>query len=174
MTRIPEAQKTFGVNQRLLKKVVAILRISPTNPDQHKIKYMNMNNDKQSQMTICTVTNDGKSATYFSEKQVALNGNEERQLSDQISALNFRLRTSDAPYASDWHVAGDPTLLIILKGIIEIELRNGTKKQFKAGEMFIAEDFLQTGIIFSDKHGHSAKIIGEESIQALHLKLNKR
>ena len=78
---------------------------------------------------IPSVTNDGTGESYFSERAIELHGDENRRLSEQQSALNFRLRTSDENYASDWHVAGDPTLLVILQGSILIELRNGQKQK---------------------------------------------
>ena len=96
-------------------------------------------------------------------------------LSEQIAAVNFRLRTSDVSYASDWHVAGDPTLLIILSGYIQIELRNGETKRFSRGEMFIAEDHLKNKVNYDENvHGHRAQVIGEDELQVVHLKLNKR
>ena len=63
-------------------------------------------------------------------------------LSQQIDAVNFRLRSSDTSYVSGFHVAGDPTLLIILSGTVRIELHNGDSREFNAGEMFVAEDYL--------------------------------
>ena len=95
-------------------------------------------------------------------------------LSEQQSALNFRLRSSSSGYLSDWHVAGDPTLLIILSGVIELELRSGATKQFSAGEMFIAQDYLIAQSEFNDSHGHRARVVGKDALQALHLKLEKQ
>ncbi len=133
------------------------------------------NTRNSSIMKICTVTNNGESESSFGERTISLNGDEQRRLSDQITALNFRLRTSGSDYASDWHVAGDPTLLIMLSGVMEIELRGGESKQFKSGEMFIAQDFLGEGIQFDEtKHGHRARVVNNEEVRVLHLKLDKR
>jgi uncharacterized cupin superfamily protein len=123
---------------------------------------------------IPSVCSDGLGVSKFSCREIELEGQPLRRLSQQQSALNFRLRTSDTSYASDWHVAGDPTLLIILKGAVEIELRNGQTKVFRAGDMFVAEDFLKSTQEFTDTHGHRAKVVGSESLSALHLKLEKR
>lgn len=95
-------------------------------------------------------------------------------LSDQQGALNFRLRSSDSDYASDWHVAGDPTLLIILQGSIELSLRNGLTKEVGQGQMFIAQDYLADGVEFGEQHGHRARVLGDVQLSALHLKLSKR
>lgn len=130
--------------------------------------------DQQAVMKIPCVTNNGECATEFGFKEIDLQGQPLRRLSEQQQAENFRLRTSSSDYSSDWHVAGDPTLLIILKGAVEIELRNGDKQQFGAGSMFIAEDHLNADISFTDKHGHRAAVVGEQTLEALHLKLSKQ
>lgn len=123
---------------------------------------------------IPSVRSDGVGTSEFSYREIELEGEPLRRLSSQQSALNFRLRSSDSSYASGWHVAGDPTLLVILKGAVEIELRNGEAKVFRAGDMFVAEDYLRSAETFSDVHGHRARVVGSESLSALHLKLEKR
>ena len=133
-----------------------------------------MQSNSSQELEIITITNDGAGESFFSERKITLNGDENRRLSNQISAINFRLRTSGNEYASDWHVAGDPTLLIMLQGEMQIELRNGKKKTFAPGEMFIAEDFLQKELEFDHlKHGHRAQVISPKGVQVLHLKLEK-
>lgn len=123
---------------------------------------------------IISVTSDGDGPSRFSIRKIDLNGDDSWSLSEQQSALNFRLRSSAAGYNSTWHVAGDPTLLIITSGAIEIQIRSGETHLFEAGDMFIAEDFLIVNTEFSDIHGHRAKVVGQQTLQALHLKLKKR
>ncbi len=125
--------------------------------------------------TITSIVNNGEGQSIFSSREIDLNGAQSRLLSDQISALNFRIRESGASYASDWHVAGDPTLLVVLAGIMRIELRNGGMREFAAGDMFVAEDYLPEGVPFDDTlHGHRAEVIGDESLSMIHIKLDKR
>jgi hypothetical protein len=94
-------------------------------------------------------------------------------ISDQIGAKNFRLRESSIGYATDWHLAGDPTMIIIQKGVLRISLRNGQYQDFKAGEVFIAADNLPKGIDFNNNiHGHKAEVIGNEMLVAAHIKLD--
>jgi len=124
--------------------------------------------------TIPSIVNDGDRASYFGVHEIELKGDVAWMLSEQQSALNFRLRSSDAGYQSDWHVAGDPTLLIVLSGVIEIELRDGSSQRFAAGEMFVAEDYLDGHTEFSNSLGHRARVVGQEPLKALHLKLSKR
>jgi len=134
-----------------------------------------MTNPNKKEISIFCVTSDGKGASYFSTRQYPLEGEPSRMLTDRIDAQNFRLRTSHYSYASDWHVAGDPTLLILLKGTLRIELRNGEFRDFLPGEMFIAEDFLEQDVEQSTSlHGHRAQVIGDTDISVLHLKLSHR
>ena len=124
-------------------------------------------------LTICTISNGGRSQTYFGERDYALVGDLNFMVSDRIDAQNFRLRSSAPGYQSDWHVAGDPTLLIILEGTIKIELRSGEYREFSVGDMFIAEDYLGSAIEFDQRvHGHRAEVVGEQTLLALHLKLD--
>ena len=126
-------------------------------------------------INIVTVTNDGVGPSQFSSREVVLSGDELRRLSAQIPAENFRLRTSGAAYASGYHVAGDPTLLIILSGSFRLLLRTGEFQDFGPGEMFIAQDYLTKDIEFDDsKHGHRAQVLGDAAASVLHLKLEKR
>ena len=61
---------------------------------------------------IPSIVNDGSGESYWSFHEIALQGNASWMLSEQQSALNFRLRSSATGYQSEWHVAGDPTLLL--------------------------------------------------------------
>lgn len=123
---------------------------------------------------IPSVTNDGHGRSVFDTREIELSGSPDWMLSDQQAAVNFRLRSSSDSYQSTWHVAGDPTLLVILTGVIEIQLRDGSSQRFAAGDLFVAEDYLIDGLVFGDEHGHCAHVIGREALQALHLKLDKR
>ncbi|MEO1050593.1 MAG: hypothetical protein AAFX87_08195 [Bacteroidota bacterium] len=96
-------------------------------------------------------------------------------LTDRINAQNLRLRVSEPGYTSDWHVAGDPTLIIIQQGTLRVILQDGSYKDFSAGDMFIAQDYLPEDIAFDpSKHGHRAEVIGDEVLRAVHVKLKKR
>ena len=124
--------------------------------------------------TIPSITNDGRGASTFGQREVELSGSAHWMLSDQQNALNFRLRSSSIGYQSDWHVAGDPTLLIILSGTIAIELRDGQSKTFTVGDMFIAQDYLAEACVFNQQMGHRARVVGQRELSALHLKLAKQ
>ena len=84
------------------------------------------------------------------------------------SALNFRHRMSKSGYASDWHVAGDATLILVLSGILRIGLWDNSYRNFAAGDVFIAQDKLHANTHFNN---HTAQVIGDQKLVALHLKL---
>lgn len=126
-------------------------------------------------VTIPSIVNNGQGQSVFSSREVDLNGTDTRMLSDQISAVNFRLRESDTSYSSSWHVAGDATLLVVLAGVMRIELRDGSIQEFASGDMFIAEDYLPEGVPFDEAlHGHRAEAIGDQALSVIHIKLEKR
>ncbi|WP_323756613.1 hypothetical protein [Roseivirga sp.] len=125
-------------------------------------------------INIPTLTVNEDSITVFSEEALPQHVRGGMVLTKRIDALNLRIRTSDAGYESDWHVAGDPTLIVIQSGILRITLRNGEHKDFSTGSMFIAKDYLPKHIPFdTEKHGHCAKVIGNETLLAVHIKLEQ-
>jgi hypothetical protein len=120
---------------------------------------------------ICITTNEDNLSCF---KEIHFHKNERGGmfLTDQIGAKNFRIRESDPGYITDWHMSGDPTMIIIQKGILRITLPNGEFKDFKAGDEFIAADNLPLGIEFiNGVHGHKAEVIGGKSLKAVHIKL---
>jgi hypothetical protein len=110
--------------------------------------------------------------SYFNEITFKKNDRNGMLLTDKIPAQNFRLRESMPGYFTDWHLSGDPTLIIIQKGILRISLQNGIYKDFKSGDMFIAADNLPENIVFDPNiHGHRAEVLGDETLLAVHIKL---
>tara|TARA_R110001592_G_scaffold2039_5_gene12689 strand:- start:1025 stop:1408 length:384 start_codon:yes stop_codon:yes gene_type:complete len=125
-------------------------------------------------INIPTLSVNEDFVTVFSEEAFPQHVRGGMTLTERIDALNLRIRTSEAGYESDWHVAGDPTLIIVQSGILRITLRNGEHKDFSAGSMFIAKDYLPEHIPFdTEKHGHCAKVMGNEALLAVHIKLEQ-
>lgn len=94
-------------------------------------------------------------------------------LSPRVGCSSLRLRNSGPGYASDWHVAGDPTLIVVRSGVLRIMLQGGETRDFKAGDAFIAADALPDGVAFDPAlHGHRAQAVGDQPIQAVHIKLD--
>ncbi|MCP4594941.1 MAG: hypothetical protein GY843_00480 [Neptuniibacter sp.] len=114
-------------------------------------------------------------ASIFSEKELTLDDYSGLFITPRIEAENFRHRFSRSDYKSDWHMAGDPTLIIIRSGTLRVGLRSGEQRDFSAGDMFVAQDYLQPEEDFDDQvHGHNAQVAGNEPIEALHIKLSAR
>lgn len=121
---------------------------------------------------IPIITTNENGISIFSEVDFEANQRGEMFLTDQIAAKNFRIRRSDVGYATDFHLAGDATFIIILKGSLQIELQNGATKIFTSGESFIAKDNLAEDVVFDNKiHGHKASVLGNEILEAIHIKL---
>ena len=125
--------------------------------------------------SLVVISVDENHRSVFSTGDFPQTARGEMWISEQQSCLNLRFRSSPSGYESDWHVAGDPTLIIVCGGCVEIELRDGSTKQFCAGEKFIARDDLPDNLDFDDEcHGHRARVIGAEEFSAVHVKLEKR
>ena len=122
---------------------------------------------------IPTITTNENGISIFEDTNFSVEQRGGLFLTEQIGSKNFRIRKSDVGYATDFHLAGDATFIIIQKGSLKIELQNGDFKIFNPGNCFIAQDNLPENIEFNSKiHGHKASVVGNESLQAIHIKLN--
>lgn len=121
---------------------------------------------------VTTITTNENGISVFTETDFEVHQRGGMLLTEQIASKNFRIRKSDVGYETDFHLSGDPTLIIILKGTLKIELQNGEFKTFSAGNSFIAKDNLLENMVFDNKiHGHKASVIGNETLEAIHIKL---
>ena len=121
---------------------------------------------------ITTITTNKDGISIFEEIDFVLEQRGGLFLTNQITAKNFRIRKSNVGYTTDFHLSGDATFITIQKGSLKIELQNGESKTFTIGESFIAQDNLPENIVFDSKiHGHKASVVGNESLQAIHIKL---
>lgn len=121
---------------------------------------------------VSTITSNENGISVFSENDFEVHQRGGIFLTDQIASKNFRIRKSDVGYETDFHLSGDPTLIVIFKGTLKIELQNGEFKTFSAGNYFIAKDNLPENVVFDNKiHGHKASVIGNETLEAIHIKL---
>lgn len=122
---------------------------------------------------IPTITTNENGISIFEETDFSIHQRGGLFLTEQIGSKNFRIRKSDVGYTTDFHLAGDATFIIIQKGSLKIELQNGEFKIFNPGDCFIAQDNLPEHIEFDNViHGHKASVIGNESLQAIHIKLS--
>jgi len=118
------------------------------------------------------LSNEDEGYSIFTELTYTLEEYNGLFISPRVDALNFRHRVSEPGYFSTWHVAGDPTLIIIRQGKLRIGLRDKSFRDFIAGDVFIAQDKLSDDIEFDDQvHGHTAQLIGDQPLLAVHIKL---
>ena len=122
---------------------------------------------------IPTITTNENGISIFEETDFSVQQRGGLFLTEQIGSKNFRIRKSDVGYTTDFHLAGDATFIIIQKGSLKIELQNGEFKIFNPGDCFIAQDNLPEHIEIDNAiHGHKASVVGNETLQAIHVKLN--
>ncbi|UTW44124.1 hypothetical protein KFE80_06820 [bacterium SCSIO 12696] len=123
-------------------------------------------------ITLPVLENPNSGPSLFTEQSLSLEDYNGLIISPRIDALNFRHRVSEPGYFSNWHVAGDPTLILIRRGILRIGLRDGSYRDFAAGDVFIAKDKLDDNESFNEQlHGHTAQVIGDQTLIAIHIKL---
>jgi len=91
---------------------------------------------------VPVLCNAGTSYSAFTDQPHTLEDYSGLFISPRINALSFHHRASLSGYFSSWHVAGDPTLIIIRTGTLRIGLRDGSYHDFTAGDVFIAQDKL--------------------------------
>lgn len=124
-------------------------------------------------INIITITVDNNFVSVFSQEIYERSVRGGMILTDRINAQNLRLRESASGYTTDWHIAGDPTLIIVQQGTLRITLQNGEFKDFHTGDQFIAKDYLPNNISFDLKiHGHKAEVMGQDIFKAVHIKLS--
>ena len=89
---------------------------------------------------------DGES--HFEDIDVPLNnsGAADRQ-SELMKATGIIFRETTGEYNLDWHNAPRRQFVITLKGEVEIVVGDGTKRQFRSGDIMLAEDTTGRGHI---------------------------
>ena len=107
----------------------------------------------------------------FKEEEIALTeGNPQSLLSKVLASSGYQLRHSPVGFRSEWHCTPAPQWVFILKGEMEIGVRD-VSRTFKPGEHFYAADLLPPGATFNaDLHGHWSAQRGKEPLVTLFLK----
>ena len=77
-------------------------------------------------------------------------------------------RASPVGFASDFHCTGQPQWLIVLQGVMEIGLRDGSWRRFGPGQCFYSNDTLPAGQPFDPaRHGHRSRQAGPQPLHTL-------
>lgn len=116
---------------------------------------------------ILLTDHDGKAR--FVEQDARLDtGTPLVRLSDLFTSSGYQFRESPIGYESAFHCTEHPQWIVILQGVMEITLQDGSSRRFKAGEYFFCADVLPAEAPFDPKvHGHRSRQIGDEVLQTL-------
>ncbi|MBV8032083.1 MAG: hypothetical protein JO035_11295 [Betaproteobacteria bacterium] len=107
----------------------------------------------------------------FREDPIALaGGTPQAMLSELFASPGYQLRMSPVGFRSTWHCTPSPQWVFVLKGEMEIGLREGSRV-FRPGDHFHAGDLLPPGATFdANLHGHWSAQRGPEPLVTLFLK----
>ena len=80
-------------------------------------------------------------ASHFEEREIALeDGGPIGRLSASIPATGIIFRETDPNYDYDWHPVPQRQFIIMLEGELEVEVGDGAKRHFSAGDVLLFED----------------------------------
>jgi len=105
----------------------------------------------------------------FRERPIALDqGTPAARLSALLATQGCQFRRSPVGFASDFHCTTAPQWLVVLRGQMEIGLRDGSARVFGPGECFYSNDTLPAGVAFdAARHGHRSRQLGDEALVTL-------
>ena len=118
---------------------------------------------------ILSTDSDGRAK--FREEKIDLNeGTPQAALSRVFSCSGYQLRESPVGFRSEWHCTPKPQWVFILRGEMEIGVRDGSRV-FRAGEHFFSADTLPEGATFdAGVHGHWSAQRGSQPLVTLFVK----
>jgi hypothetical protein len=92
-------------------------------------------------MKVTRIYSDDQGETHFADHDVELHDRGPIGfLSDPIAATSVIFRTNGPAYNYDWHVDPQRQFIALLDGAIEIEVSDGSRRSFRAGEILLVED----------------------------------
>ena len=97
-------------------------------------------------------TDDG--GTAFEDAELHLNEQQIGALGPADGVLFFRFDTFD----SEPHPASEPQWVVMLRGVIEVQVSDGTSRQFGPGDLVLATD--------TDGRGHITRVV-DPPVEAL-------
>ncbi|MFN2646754.1 MAG: hypothetical protein ABR570_17335 [Burkholderiales bacterium] len=115
---------------------------------------------------------DGGGRARWREEAIELSeGTAQARLSPLFRSDGFQLRESPVGFRSPWHCTPTAQWVFILRGEMEIGLRDGSSRRFRAGEHFYAADLLPAGASFDPEfHGHWSAQRGGEALVTLFIR----
>lgn len=113
---------------------------------------------------------DGR-AHWRSEPVELSEGTPQAMLSRVFASSGYQLRHSPIGFRSAWHCTPKGQWVFILSGEMEIGLRDGSSRVFRAGGHFFSDDTLPAGAQFDPQlHGHWSAQRGDQPLVTLFVK----
>jgi hypothetical protein len=120
-------------------------------------------NTSQPYLTHAVLFTDASGVARFKDETCILSeGTEAARLSPLAASGGFQFRSSPVGFKSAFHCTTTPQWLVVLSGVMEIGLQDGSVRVFGAGERFYSNDTLPSGATFDAKlHGHCSRQVGD-------------
>jgi hypothetical protein len=116
---------------------------------------------------ILFTDSDGR-ARWRSEAIALDQGKPQARLSSLMASSGYQLRESPPGFRSEFHCTENPQWVFILRGRMEIGLRDGSSRVFGPGGHFYSADLLPQGATFDPTlHGHWSRQLGDEPLVTL-------
>lgn len=116
-------------------------------------------------MQITRLYTGDDNESHFEEIVIPLeDAGEIGRLSELTEATGIIFRENDSDYYYDWHNAPQRQYIIMLEGSVEVEVGDGTVRQFGPGDVLLAED--TTG------RGHISRTVGNQPRKSVFVTLD--
>jgi hypothetical protein len=117
--------------------------------------------------TILFTDSDGL-ARWRDETIALTEGKPAARLSPLMASSGYQLRESPVGFRSEFHCTENPQWVFILRGRMEIGLRDDSSRVFGPGEHFYSADTVPAGQVFDpQRHGHWSCQVGDEPLVTL-------
>ena len=116
-------------------------------------------------MKVVRIYTGDDNQTHFEDVELAYSPGGESETTPPRAASQAKFNRYPADFALDWHCAPQRQYVVTLSGQAEIEIGDGTKRQFGPGDVLLAEDL--TG------QGHLARVIGGQPRTTLWIALEE-
>jgi hypothetical protein len=126
-------------------------------------------NDNTPQITKVILETGPDGRARWREETITLSaGSPMSRLSPLMASGGYQLRESPVGFRSQFHCSVDPQWVVILTGVMEIFLQDGSSRTFAAGEHFYSTDTLPPGATFDPTvHGHWSRQVGAQPLRTL-------
>lgn len=104
-------------------------------------------------MHVLRVYTGDDNQSHFEDLDVPLNPGRYGSLSDLVPTTGTRFRETPVGGALDFHNAPQRQFVVNLRGRVEIECGDGSKRQLGAGDILLADDTTGQGHITRDIEG---------------------